>query len=151
MAKTSYWYYSGVARAHLKRLQSKLGTPVKQEILAIPRARVTLNSPAWKNIGSKKTPRVQQLMRLKLFEDALTELQGDIERDNSTRQDNYYNLILCLEKLERFQQAHQYADRLSNFRPLRGKDNAIPIELYRRLYPLHYADLLQKAYDRIRD
>ena len=144
MAKTSYWYYSGVARAHLKRLQSKLDIPVRQEILAIPRARVTLNSPAWKNIGSKKTPRVQQLMRLKLFEDALTELQGDIERDNSTRQDNYYNLILCLEKLKRFQQAHGYADRLSNFRSLRGKDNALPIELYRFLYPLYYADLLQK-------
>ena len=144
MAKTSYWYYSGVAKAHLKRLQSKLGTPVRQEILAIPRARVTLNSPAWKNIGSKTTPRVQQLMRLKLFEDALTELEGLVKRDNSDLRDNYYNLILCFEKLKKFQQAHGYADRLSRFQPLRGKNNAIPIELYRRLYPLYYADLLQK-------
>lgn len=144
MAKTSYWYYSGVAKAHLERLQSKLGIPVKQEILAIPRARVTLNSSAWKNIGSKKTVRVQQLMRLKLFEDALTELKGIIKRDNSNLGDNYYNLIVCLEKLKKFQQARGYADRLSRFQPLRGKNNAIPVELYRRLYPLYYTDLLQK-------
>ena len=110
----------------------------------MPRVRVTVDSPAWKNIGSKKTPRVQQLMRFKLFEDALTELKGLVKRDNSNLRDNYYNLILCLEKLKRFQQAHGYADRLSNFRPLRGKNNAVPIELYRRLYPLYYVDLLQK-------
>ena len=83
-------------------------------------------------------------MRLKLFEDALTELEGLVKRDNSDLRDNYYNLILCLEKLKKFQQAYGYADRLSRFQPLRGKNNAIPIELYRLLYPLYYTDLLQK-------
>ena len=144
IVKANYWYYSGVAKEHLKRLQSKLAASVKQETVAIPRVRVTVDSPAWKNIGSKKTPRVQQLMRFKLFEDALTELEGLVKRDNANLRDNYYNLILCLEKLKRFQQAHGYADRLSNFRPLRDKNNAIPIELYRLLYPLYYVDLLQK-------
>ena len=144
IAKTSYWYYSGRAKEHLKRLQSKTDAPITSDILAPPRARISLDSPAWKNIGSKKTARVQQLMRLKLFEDALTELEGNIQRDNPNLQDNYYNLILCLEKLKRFQQAHRYADRLSNFRSLRGKNNAIPIELYRLLYPLYYTDHLQK-------
>ena len=144
IARTSYWYYSGRAKEHLKRLQSKTDPPITSDILAPPRARVSLDSPAWKNIGSKKTARVQQLMRLKLFEDALTEIEGNIQRDNPNLRDNYYNLILCLEKLKRFQQAHGYADRLSNFRPLRGKNNAIPIELYRLLYPLYYTDLLQR-------
>ena len=140
----NHWYYSGAAKEHLKRLQSKTDAPTKSGALAIPRARVTRDSPAWKDIGSKKTPRVQQLMRLKLFEDALTELKGNIQRDGSNLRDNYYNLILCLEKLKKFQQAHGYADRLSRFRPLRGKNNAIPIELYRHLYPLYYTDHLQK-------
>ena len=144
IVKANHWYYSGAAKEHLKRLQSKLAASAKQETLAIPRVRVTVDSPAWKNIGSKKTARVQQLMRLKLFEDALTELEGLVKRDNSNLRDNYYNLILCLEKLNRFQQAHGYADRLSRFQPLRGKNNAIPIELYRLLYPLYYTDLLQK-------
>ncbi len=144
IVKANHWYYSGAAKAHLKRLQSKLAASAKQETLAIPRVRVTVDSPAWKNIGSKKTARVQQLMRLKLFEDALIELEGLAKRDNSNLRDNYYNLILCLEKLKRFQQAHGYADRLSRFQPLRGKNNAIPVELYRLLYPLYYTDLLQK-------
>ena len=144
IVRANHWYYSGVAKGHLKRLQSKLTASVKQETLAVPRVRVTVDSAAWKNIGSKKTSRVQQLMRFKLFEDALTELEGLIKRDNSNLRDNYYNLILCLEKLKRFQQAHGYADRLSRFQPLRDKNNAMPIELYRLLYPLYYVDLLQK-------
>ena len=144
IVKANHWYYSGAAKEHLKRLQSKLDTSAKQETLAVPRVRVTVDSPAWKNIGSQKTPRVAQLMRLKLFEDALIELEGLVKRDNLNLRDNYYNLIFCLEKLKRFQQAHRYADRLSSFRPLRGKNNAIPIELYRLLYPLYYTDLLQK-------
>jgi soluble lytic murein transglycosylase-like protein/TolA-binding protein len=144
IAQASHWYYSGRAKEHLKRLRSKTDGSIKPEVLVAPRARVTVNSPAWKNIGSKKTPRVQQLMRLKLFEDALTELKGLIKRDNSNLRDDYYNLILCLEKLKKFQQAHGYADRLSRFQPLHGKNNAIPIELYRLLYPLYYADFLQK-------
>ena len=144
IVKANHWYYSVPAKTHLKRLQSKISDGIKPEILATPRVRVTLNSSTWKNIGSKKTPRVAQLMRLKLFEDALTELEGLVKRDNSNLQDNYYNLILCLEKLKKFQQAYGYADRLSRFQPLRGKNNAIPIELYRLLYPLYYIDLLQK-------
>ena len=140
----NHWYYSGPAKKHLKRLRSQTDAPIKPEILANPRARVSLDSPAWKNIGSKKTPRVEQLMRLKLFEDALTELEGNIKRDSSNLRYNYYNLILCLEKLKKFQQAHGYADRLSRFQPLRGKNNAIPIELYRLLYPLYYTTHLQK-------
>ena len=144
IAKASHWYYSGRAKEHLKRLRSKTDGSVKPEALAAPRARVTLDSPAWTNIGSKKTPRVAQLMRLKLFDDALIELEGLIKRDTSNLRDNYYNLIFCLEKLKKFQQAHGYADRLSRFRPLQSRNNAIPVELYRLLYPLYYTDLLQK-------
>ena len=144
IAKASHWYYSARAKEHLKRLRAKTDGSVTPEILAAPRARVTLDSPAWKNIGSKKTPRVAQLMHLKLFEDALTELKGLVKRDNPNLRDNYYNLILCLEKLKKFQQARGYADRLSRFQPLRGKNNTIPIELYRLLYPLYYTDHLQK-------
>ena len=144
IVKANHWYYSGAAKEHLKRLQSQTDVRPKPDVLVTPRVRVTVDSPAWKDIGSKKTVRVTQLMRLKLFEDALIELEGLIKRDNLNLRDNYYNLILCLEKLKRFQQAHGYADRLSNFRPLRGKNNAIPIELYRLLYPLYYVDLLEK-------
>ena len=144
IVKANHWYYSGRAKEHLKRLRSQTDAPIKPEILAIPRARVAVDSPAWKNIGSKKTLRVEQLMRLKLFEDALTELEGTVKRDSSNLRDNYYNLILCLEKLQKFQQAHRYADKLSNFRSLRGENNAMPIELYRLLYPLYYTDHLQK-------
>ena len=144
IAKANNWYYSGAAKEQLKRLRSQTDASTKSEVSATPRARVTVDSPAWKNIGSKKTARVQQLMRLKLFEDALIELEGNIQRDNANLRDNYYNMVLCLAKLKRFQQAHGYADRLSSFQPLRGENNAIPVELYRLLYPLHYTDLLQK-------
>lgn len=144
IVKANHWYYSAPAKEHLKRLRSKIDAPIKPETLEISRARVTLDNPAWKNIGSKKTPRVEQLMRLKLFEDALTELEGTIRRNSANLQDNYYNLILCLEKLKKFQQAHRYADKLSRLQAFRGKNNAIPIELYRLLYPLYYTDYLQK-------
>ena len=144
IVRANHWYYSGAAKDRLKRLQSQLAASTKQETLAAPRVRVTGDSLAWKNIGSKKTARVAQLMRLKLFEDALIELEGLVKRDNSNLRDNYYNLILCLEKLKKFQQAHRYADKLSRFQPLHGKNDAIPVELYRILYPLYYTDLLQK-------
>ena len=64
IVRANHWYYSGAAKDRLKRLQSQLAASTKQETLAIPRVRVTVDSPAWKNIGSKKTPRVAQLMRL---------------------------------------------------------------------------------------
>ena len=126
IAKASHWYYSGRAKEHLKRLRSKTDGSVKPEVLAAPRAHVTLDSPAWKNIGSKKTPRVAQLMRLKLFEDALTELDGLIKRNNSNLRDNYYNLIFCLEKLKKFQQAHDMQTGYQDFNPC-----AVETTLYR--------------------
>ncbi len=144
IVKANYWYYSGRAKEHLKRLRSHTNASIKPEILATPRIRVAVDSPVWKNIGSKKPPRVKQLMHLRLFEDALTELQGMVKRDSTNRLDHYYNLVFCFEKLKRFQQAHRYADRLSSFKSLRTANNAMPIELYQLLYPLYYTDHLEK-------
>lgn len=144
IVEANYWWYSGRAKEHLKLLRSTSDIPIDPEILEVPRVHVASDSSAWKDIGSKKTPRVALLMRLKLFADALTELEGNIQRSNENLRSDYYNLVLCMERLKKFQQAHRYADKLSRFRHLRGANNAIPIELYRRLYPLYYTDLLQK-------
>ena len=144
IVEANYWYYSSRAKEQLKRRTSKKQAGTTPVALNHPRARVISDSPIWKDIGSKKTPRVEKLMRLKIFEDALTELKGTVKHDRSNLRDDYYNLVVCYQKLKKFQQACQYADRLSQIQSLRDENQAIPVKLYQLLYPVYFTDLVGK-------
>ena len=137
----NHWYYADRARAILKNGSQQGVVSLKT---TESRANVAPNSPVWKEIGSKKSPRVAKLMRLRLFEDALTELKGTIRIDRSNLQDSYYNLIVCYQKLKEFQKAIIYAEKLASFEVLQDENQAIPIELYQLRYPLYYREIIQR-------
>ena len=137
----NHWYYADRARAILKDGHQH---GVVSLNTTESRANVASNSPIWKEIGSKKTPRVAKLMRLRLYEDALTELKGTIRIDRSNLQDSYYNLIVCYQKLKEFQKAIIYAEKLASFEVLQDENEAIPIELYQLRYPLYYREIIQR-------
>ncbi len=137
----NYWYYADRARAILKDGPQQGAVSLNT---TESRANAASNSPIWKEIGLKKTPRVAKLMRFRLFKDALTELKGTIRLDRSNLQDSYYNLIVCYQKLKEFQKAIIYAERLASFELLRDENEAIPIELYQLRYPLYYREIIQR-------
>ena len=140
----NYWYYGNRARAYLKKQLEQKGSNVLPENLVQSRAKAIPDSSTWKNIGSKKTPRVEKLMRLKLYEDAAIELKGAIRLDRSNLKDSYYNLIICYQRRKEFQKAHLYAEKLATFESLRDENQAIPLELYQLLYPVYYTDIIKK-------
>ena len=144
IVEANHWYYSNRAKEQLKRhtVQKQAGKTLTA--LVHSRARVISDGLIWKGVGLKKTPRIEKLMHLKLFEDAVTEIKGTIQSDRSNLRDSYYNLIVCYQKLKKFQQAHEYADKLSKFQSLRDENQAIPLELYQLLYPVYYTDMVGK-------
>ena len=142
VAAAKHWYYSGVAQAKLDQLKKE--SDVTKIAFAAPQPKAVSNSSVWKNIGSYRSPRVGKLMALKLYEDAVTELKGTIRSDRSSLKDSYYNLIVCYQKLERFEEAHRYAGKLSTFKSLRDENQTIPSELHQLLYPIYYSDIIEK-------
>ena len=142
IADAKHWYYSGRARVRLQEINQKSEAT---EIKPIPVQRKTLaNSSGWENIGAYRSPRVDQLMRLKLYEDAVTELEGTIEHDNSHLKDRYYNLIACYQKQQKFKDVRNYAEKLIAFNSQQEKNRDIPLELHQLRYPIYYADIIEK-------
>ncbi|HIN27608.1 TPA: tetratricopeptide repeat protein [Candidatus Poribacteria bacterium] len=123
------WYYGNLA-GH--RIESRTN------INSVPNQRAS-EKKDWENIGMDKTTRVERLMYLKLYVDAVTELKTVIKIKKSNRRDDYYNLIVCYQRLEDFKKAHYYAEILSKFWEPQSRDK-IPEGLLRMLYPLHYKD-----------
>lgn len=137
-----HWYYSGRARIRLKEMNQK--SEATETELTSAQRKTFANSPGWEHIGTYRSPRVKQLMRLKLYEDAVTELAGKIKYDNTHLKDRYYNIIVCYQKQQRFRDAYIYAEKLIAFNAQQDKTRDIPLELHRLRYPIYYADIIEK-------
>lgn len=137
-----HWYYGsraeGVLRQMSEKIESVKAGPVYTRVNAVP------NHSKWKQVDLKRSPRVEKLMRLKFYEDAITEIRGEIKLERGEQNANYYNLIACYQKKGRFNEAYDYAQELSTFASIHDENQAIPLELYRLLYPIYYRDIIEK-------
>ena len=137
-----HWYYGSRAEAVLRQMGEKIeivnASPVSVRVNAVP------NHSKWKQIGLKRSPRVDKLMELKFYEDAITEIRGEIKSERGNQNANFYNLIVCYQKKRQFYEAYDYAQELSTFTSIHDEDQAIPLELYQLLYPIYYRDIIKK-------
>ena len=137
-----HWYYGSRAEAVLRqmgeRIENAKVAPVSIRVNAVP------NHSKWKQAGLNQSERVNKLMQLRFYDDAITEISGEIKSMRGDRNANYYNLILCYQKKRRFSEAYDFAQQLSALASIRDENQAIPLELYRLLYPIYYHDTINK-------
>ena len=84
-----------------------------------------------------------------MLEDAVAALESDFRSSDKMEQINHtYNLMVCHQKLGNYQTAYSYANRLKSFPQLKNDNGQLPIQLYKTLYPFHYADeIIENAKD----
>ena len=136
VAQKKRWYYSDLATQQLSNSK-------------ITRLNSYDNSLAWLELDKKKSIRVERLMRFGMLEDAVAELESDFRSSDKMEQINHtYNLMICHQKLGNYQTAYSYANRLKSFPQLKNDNGQLPIQLYKTLYPFHYADeIIENAKD----
>ena len=136
VAQKKRWYYSDLATQQLSNSK-------------ITRLNSYDNSLAWLELDKKKSIRVERLMRFGMLEDAIAELESDLHSSDKMEQINHtYNLMVCHQKLGNYQTAYSYANRLKSFPQLKNDNGQLPIQLYKTLYPFHYADeIIENAKD----
>ena len=136
VAQKKRWYYSDLATQQLSNSK-------------ITRLNSYDNSLAWLELDKKKSIRVERLMRFGMLEDAIAELESDLRSSDKMEQINHtYNLMVCHQKLGNYQTAYSYAHRLKSFPQLKNDNGQLPIQLYKTLYPFHYADeIIENAKD----
>lgn len=136
VAQKKRWYYSDLATQQLSSAK-------------ITRLNSYDNSLAWLELDKKKSIRVERLMRFGMLEDAVAELESDFRSSDKMEQINHtYNLMICHQKLGNYQTAYSYANRLKSFPQLKNDNGQLPIQLYKTLYPFHYADeIIENAKD----
>ena len=137
-----HWYYSSRAEAVLRQMGEKMerakNSPVSIRVNAVP------NHSKWKQVGLNQSARIGKLMELKFYDDAITEIRGEVKSERGDQNANYYNLIVCYQKKRRFNEAYDYAQQLSTLASIRDENRAIPLELYQLLYPIYYRDIINK-------
>lgn len=137
-----HWYYGSRAAAVLRQMDQKMENVTN--FSSSIRVNAVTNHSKWKQAGSMGSERVQKLMRLKFYEDATSEIKGEIGLERGGQNSNYYNLIICYQRLKKFDEAYDYAKQLSSFSSIRDKNKAIPLELYKLLYPIYYRETIEK-------
>ena len=92
--------------------------------------------------GTLDSPRFQELISAKAYDDAITELKYIVPTNQQNRHHIYYNLIICYKKTGQFAQAIRQAFRLSLLKSVKDANNAAPRELYTMLYPFYHQDII---------
>ncbi len=142
VAGSDHWYYSSRAEAVLNRL-GKRPQIVNSSSKYSP-VKMGSKHSRWKDASSNRFPRVEKLLQLRLYEDAITELRGEIRLERTDLTDSYYNLIVCYQNQRKFKRAYDSAGVLSEKITMRDGNQEIPLELSQLLYPFYYAEIIDK-------
>ena len=189
IVRENHWYYSNKAKERLQWLAQNRKVkgefvPPESTLRHHQRAKIAGDDTPWRGVGRLNSPRTEELMYLRAFDDAIVELKtllaslgglqknvnhkslaslglppfgkgrrGDLQKDvhHKSLQTNqsapkhiYYNMITCYQKNGEFYQAYQYAWKLSQLPEFKSETDALPIEIYKMLYPLHFRDAIYK-------
>jgi len=142
--RENHWYYSNKAKERLQWLVQN--RKVNEEVVPQnhQRAKIANNNAFWRGVGSLDSPRIQELMYLKAFDDAILELKTLLQTRQFDQKHIYYNMITCYQKNGEFYQTYQYAWKLSQMSTLKDENDALPVEIYKLLYPFHFQDAIYK-------
>lgn len=87
---------------------------------------------------------MQELIFLRDFDNAAAELTFLAKNELEKRGSSYYNLVTIYQRMGKFYQAYTYAAILSQLADAKDSMGAMPVELYKLLYPLYYKELIYK-------
>jgi soluble lytic murein transglycosylase-like protein/TolA-binding protein len=146
------WYYSNRAKERLKELEDRRKAEGgrwkaegEEEKGEMKRARITSDASIWRNISSPlDSSRMQELIFLRDFDDAVAELTFLAKNEQEKRRNIYYTLITVYQRMGKFYKASTYAATLSQLADAKDSIGAMPVELYKILYPLYYKELIYK-------
>ena len=130
VAKARYWYYSARAKSILGITGSEL------EPKAIQDAELPVRQQC--------PPQVPVLMELRLYEDAVTQLDRHINTTSLSEQNCFYHLIRCYEGLAMYDKAREVTEQSLDSTAFANAPRADLERLQRKLYPRYYANAVDK-------
>ena len=130
VAEAGYWYYTVRAKAILGIAASEL------EPKAIQDAELPVH---------KACPQhVPLLMELRLYEDAIAQLEHHINTASLSERRCFYDLITCYERLALYDKARKLTEKSLDSPAFANAKRADVEKLRRKLYPRYYADSVEK-------
>ena len=130
VAKARYWYYSARAKSILEISGSEL------EPKAIQDAELPVQQQC--------PPQVPVLMELRLYEDAIIQLDRHINTISLPDPDCFYDLITCYEGLAMYDKAREITEQSLENPTFANAKRADLEKLRRKLYPRYYASAVDK-------
>ncbi|MCY3741958.1 MAG: transglycosylase SLT domain-containing protein [Candidatus Poribacteria bacterium] len=130
VAEARYWYYSARAKAILGVGGSELE----------PKAVQDADIPERQACPSQ----VQMLMELRLYEDAIPQLDHHINTTSFPEQRCFHDLIACYEGLAMYDKARKVTEKSLESSAFANATRADLEKLQHKLYPRYYADAVDK-------
>lgn len=130
VAEAGYWYYTARAKAILDTAISKLDPKAIQDAELPERG----GSP----------PQVPALMKLRLYEDAIAQLDEHINTTSLSERKCFYDLITCYEGLSMYDKARKVTEQSLENPAFANATRADLEKLRQKLYPRYYADTVEK-------
>ncbi len=130
VAEARYWYYSARAKAILGISGSELEPKAIQDAELPER--------------QQSPPQVPALMELRLYEDAVTQLDRHINTASLPEQNCFYDLITCYEGLAMYDKAREVTEQSLENPAFANAKRADLEKLQRKLYPRYYASAVDK-------
>ena len=130
VAEARYWYYSARAKAILGVTGSELEPKAVQDA----------------ELPERQTcpPQVSVLMELRLYEDAILQLDHHINTASLPEQKCFHDLIACYEGLAMYDKARKATEKSIESPAFANTTRADLEKLHHKLYPRYYADLVEK-------
>ena len=133
------WYYSDRAKRRVERLDEQGKISEGAASVQYEKIKIDESVPAWQNINAPLPARVQDLLALRIFDDAVGELLIAAKADEAL-ESIYYNLSMSYKKMGDFSRSRKYAWQLSRLPGMKNEDGAIPSQLHRMVYPIAFRD-----------
>ena len=130
VAGARYWYYSARAKAILGVDGSELEPKAVQDA-ELPERQAC-------------PPQVQVLMELRLYEDAILQLDHHINTASLPERECFHNLIACYEGLAMYDKARKVTEKSLESPAFANSTRADLEKLHYKLYPRYYADAVEK-------
>ena len=130
VAEARYWYYSARAKTILGVATSELE----------PRAIRDAELPA-RQACPKQVP---LLMELRLYEDAIAQLNEHISTTPLSERECFYDLITCYEGLAMYDKARKVTEQSLESPAFANATREDLGKLHRKLYPRYYANMVEK-------
>lgn len=128
VAEAQYWYYTARAKAILGITRSELE----------PRAVQDAELPAPQACPEQ----IPLLMELRLYEDAIAQLNHHIDMNSLPERQCFYDLITCYERLALYDKARELTEASLESPAFTNASHADLENLQRKLYPRYYAEAI---------